>query len=319
VEGIELLKLHQPDLVITDIRMPGKDGIHFLSDLKLFCPPERMPVIFCVSGYSDLSLDKSYQLWVNRIFQKPVDPEDLLSASANDLERHLARGEIGRSYLEFMRSIDASAFLNSAIVHEITNSVSTLSYVLELLHMRNENETLTTYFNSAVNQTQRLRQVIELIRSAFGGMPVRPVPHKIEHLLQRMRVELEKHYAGRIYNFAASTTGEFVAKPMAAEIILYNLVKNAWEASPEGSQIDIEISESEGYVNFTVSNDGAPIQPALVEQIFSARLSTKPLTYTSGMGIGLYLSNFLAQESGGTLAVNKESTRPSFLLRFRKA
>lgn len=71
----ELVKKLNPDLVITDIRMPVMDGITLIKKIR-----ENYPLIdfIIISGYSDFEYTKSaIQLKVSEYLLKPVDTEEL--------------------------------------------------------------------------------------------------------------------------------------------------------------------------------------------------------------------------------------------------
>jgi Response regulator containing CheY-like receiver domain and AraC-type DNA-binding domain len=74
IEGLELAKSGQPDIVICDIKMPRMDGISFASQLKEALPSCK--VIF-LSGYSDVEYLKS-AIKINAVdyVEKPVDIEE---------------------------------------------------------------------------------------------------------------------------------------------------------------------------------------------------------------------------------------------------
>lgn len=83
-EGLDLFRLHQAELVITDIVMPEKDGIETITDLKRHHPGvkviaisggERRP-----AGVSRDYLNSAKLLGANRALQKPISNEDLLAA-----------------------------------------------------------------------------------------------------------------------------------------------------------------------------------------------------------------------------------------------
>ena len=82
-DGNECLhKFHHaaPDLVITDIVMPGKEGIETIMALRKESP--RLPII-AISGaanYSPMYLAMAAKLGAQRILSKPFTGADLLRA-----------------------------------------------------------------------------------------------------------------------------------------------------------------------------------------------------------------------------------------------
>ena len=76
--GLEYLKDHDVDLVITDQKMPEMTGVEFLKrvyDIKPDEPPCRM--IF--SGYSKTQAieEAKQQNWLSLFISKPCDPDEL--------------------------------------------------------------------------------------------------------------------------------------------------------------------------------------------------------------------------------------------------
>ncbi len=71
-EGLEKIRIHKPDLVITDIKMPNMNGIDFVKMVK-----EEFPFIYSiiVSGYQDFEYAKgAIQLGALDYILKPVNP-----------------------------------------------------------------------------------------------------------------------------------------------------------------------------------------------------------------------------------------------------
>lgn len=71
IDGEAKIQLLSPDIVITDIRLPGQDGLQMLA---------KSPVSHAVilSGYTDFSYTRTaIQLGVFDYLQKPIDPDQL--------------------------------------------------------------------------------------------------------------------------------------------------------------------------------------------------------------------------------------------------
>jgi len=77
-EGMELLKKHQPDLVVTDILMPEMDGLEIL--LAIRKAEEKVPIIAISGGARNLNIDflqQAKMFGAKHVFEKPV-PLDVL-------------------------------------------------------------------------------------------------------------------------------------------------------------------------------------------------------------------------------------------------
>lgn len=83
--AIERVRQHQPDLVLLDVRMPGKGGYQVCEDLRQDPVHDDMPIIF-LSAQSD-SADKIEGLRRGAIdyISKPFDPEEVVARVRNQL------------------------------------------------------------------------------------------------------------------------------------------------------------------------------------------------------------------------------------------
>jgi len=76
-----LYRSHTPDIVITDIYMPDRDGLEALMELRRDFP--RVKVIAMSGGISNQEmLQVASALGASRTLAKPFEPAELLSAVA---------------------------------------------------------------------------------------------------------------------------------------------------------------------------------------------------------------------------------------------
>ena len=80
------LRFREPEVIITDIRMPGMDGLAFLDKLKQRHP--HIPVII-MTAHSDLdSAVSSYQGGAFEYLPKPFDIDDAVNLIHRAIQRH---------------------------------------------------------------------------------------------------------------------------------------------------------------------------------------------------------------------------------------
>jgi signal transduction histidine kinase len=77
-EGIESAVLHRPDAVLMDIRMPVKDGMSALSEMRTHPDTKNLPIIMLSASVRDqqAALDYGARFFI----QKPYDAQTVLSA-----------------------------------------------------------------------------------------------------------------------------------------------------------------------------------------------------------------------------------------------
>ena len=78
-EALQLFKKFSPPLIITDVVMPGKNGIEIIMEIREINPDVKFIVI---SGGGHVPAEKYLALAeainVEKTFNKPIDPSELL-------------------------------------------------------------------------------------------------------------------------------------------------------------------------------------------------------------------------------------------------
>lgn len=112
VEGLELIEREKPNIIITDIQMPGMSGLLVIEKAKKLLP-NAVYIIF--SGFNDFEYAKqAISLGVIDYLQKPVSIE-LLSDSLKKAIRYFKRNESNQSMLRSLKDMQ-----QKDICHRIT-------------------------------------------------------------------------------------------------------------------------------------------------------------------------------------------------------
>jgi CheY-like chemotaxis protein len=88
LQALDKARAQAPDLVLTDIAVPGLDGIDLCRQLRADPRTRDIPVL-AVTGYDDRDYeDRAIQAGANRILIKPLGPDVLVTEArsllAND-------------------------------------------------------------------------------------------------------------------------------------------------------------------------------------------------------------------------------------------
>jgi signal transduction histidine kinase len=88
----------------------------------------------------------------------------------------------------------------------------------------------------------------------------------------------------------------------AVRQILFNLLVNAIDASPQEGVVEVDVHLDHESVLVSVADHGKGIPQEAQEQIFQPFFTTKEATSSSGLGLGLSISKDLVEAMGGSLS-----------------
>ena len=97
-EAIELAKFQQPDLIILDIMMPGKNGIEVCNILRLEPAFENTLIIFLTALSDEGTEVKGLETGADDYITKPVSPKVLVS-KVNALFRRINKENTGSLHI----------------------------------------------------------------------------------------------------------------------------------------------------------------------------------------------------------------------------
>ncbi|MGE5612814.1 MAG: response regulator [Bacillota bacterium] len=116
IEALELCRLHEPDILLTDIKMPGLTGLELIEEAQKLLPGLK---IIIISGYGDFEYAKTAMKYgIKDYLLKPVDEKELeqvLERVAGEIaERERLKKEKDYETEQFKKAIPVmrESFLN---------------------------------------------------------------------------------------------------------------------------------------------------------------------------------------------------------------
>jgi signal transduction histidine kinase len=205
--------------------------------------------------------------------------------------------------------------LTGGLAHEIKNPLSTVQLNLQLLSEdldpRDVNQQRSVHRLQVVQrETGRLREIVDDFLRYAGKMELDRKPVDLNDLLeelvdffapqaqlQRVQLRLRRDPGPLMANIDA----KFVKQAVL------NLMLNAVQAMPDGGELILSVTTTDGIAKIEVIDTGPGISPEAAENIFKAYYSTK----RGGTGLGLAISLRIAKEHGGSLKVQSEPGKGS--------
>jgi DNA-binding NtrC family response regulator len=112
-QGIDLAELNNPDLILSDIRMEGKNGFDVFDELQNEAQTAKIPFLF-MSGWADTrTWDQIKRRGLN-ILEKPFSCDVLIKAIMDNLWTQNGRGAITNQHTNNLVSASGAAYSHSA-------------------------------------------------------------------------------------------------------------------------------------------------------------------------------------------------------------
>ncbi len=310
--ALALCEREHPDLVLTDLRMPGMDGTELIRALRQ--RGDETPIIV-VSGTGTLNdAIAAVRQGAQDYVTKPVlEPSDIEFAVRRALE-HAALLAANRRYQaqreDLLRELEAAN-------QELENFAFAASHDLRapLRRISGWGQVLAEECGSTLNaagsqalaiiraEAARLSQLVEallgLARLTRGELKWAPVD--LSALARAAADELRAADPGRPARFTIGADLHAHGDAVLLRAVLDNLLRNAWKFTVRRAQAEIEFNAGirGGERIFFVRDNGVGFDPGRAERLFAPFQTLHDPADYPGNGIGLATVRRIVQRHGG--------------------
>jgi signal transduction histidine kinase len=304
--ALAMAQQHSPDLLLTDVAMPGIDGIELTRRFRALTNNRLAPVLVLTTFGGVRDKLTGFDAGAVDYIHKPFEPDELRAR----VRSQLMLRSLALKLLE-TEKLAALGTLSAGLAHElrnpangIINAVGPLKELLppECVPPGSPAAQLLDVIEHCSKQVAAMsRQLLGFKRDVAPNR--QPVP--IETLISRVcmtvspsleGVELRKNlgYRGVVH----------CAEPLMAQV-LTNLVQNGAHAAGRGGWVEVRTGLEEQRVFVEVRDSGPGVPEELRERIFEPFFTTKPAG--RGTGLGLSTARDIVLRHGGSLAVRSAS------------
>jgi signal transduction histidine kinase len=334
-EAIEKIRTTEYAVILTDMRMPRKDGLAVIAAAREHLPDAEIIVL---TGHG--SLENALQAFkAGNIFEyllKPLDDISVLNTVvARAIERRNLRKhnrelfeQLQRAYEELRQKsemliqnekMSAIGVLAAGVAHELNNPLTAVVGFAQMIAEKlkanpptnwngTEYERALQALENLVQGAHRARDIVgSLLRFARATKPdarslidinqtLRDAFVFTEHLLLRNGIVLEKRLAPELPPVWGNAA--------RLQHVFTNLLINAQQATPSGGTVRVitEHADEPKGVWVHVEDTGEGIPPDALEHIFEPFYTRKE----HGTGLGLSIAKQIIEEHGGEIRVESE-------------
>jgi two-component system, sensor histidine kinase and response regulator len=335
-EALELTKKIRPDLVLLDISMPVMNGYEVCKRIKDDPETSDIPIIFLTARVQKEDIIKGFKLGAVDYIIKPFNFNELISRVKTHVDlkqkteqlqninaelevkveertqelRH-TNHQLKKAMVELSKLDKAKTEFVLHINHELRTPLNGILGYVNLLEDYITQEPYHSHLRSIDKLTNRLIKVAELsllfteLKTREQQLDVCKIDFNAaimdsldckELSSKNIEIELENPYE-EIY---------VKAEPKLLLTSLNILIDNAAKYSPKNSIIKISTKIENGFVNYTVSDNGPGFSEKALEEVFKF-FSADNLDYNShGFGVGLATARIIQDLIGGKIEIENK-------------
>ncbi|MBT3194306.1 MAG: response regulator [Verrucomicrobia bacterium] len=323
--GVAELKREAPDVIIMDIKMPGKTGIEGLQEIRKI---DTDISVVMLTGFGSLeTAQEAIRHGANDYVKKPFDMQEMRSIVRKYVDRtRVARGRLGafgeleelnkqlQSELVDKEHLAQLGQASSEFVHDLRNPLSVIcGYVQLLMDQLQETssfdglqtDTAREYLARVEKSVFRCQEMAKMWKSLGQKDEMRMTPCSVMEIVEEVS-ETASAIASDVGGRVDLVRGpaDCVVRGDSLQIFraVQNLVSNAIQAFPDqGGVVKLGWDCSDDWVAIEVRDNGCGIPEDKLETIFNPYFTTKE--GSGGMGIGLFITKKVIENHAGSISI----------------
>ncbi len=316
-EALALVRRWSPDLALTDVMMPGRDGLSLCRDIRANAATAAIPVVMITALTHREALLEGWKAGASDYLFKPFHPVELVTRVQSLLKarldqqraeqeiRHLNENLRHRALELQVSNRELEAFSYS-VSHDLRTPLRAIEgFSRELLddqhlHLNEQSRHDLERIRAA---TDRMSQLIDglLLLSRLTRQELKRETVELSAVAHRIVDDLRNASPGR--SVAVEIAPRLVSEGDAQllSIVLENLLQNAWKFTSKHPAAHIELGsfERDGQTVFFVRDNGAGFNMAFADKLFGPFQRLHHAKEFPGHGVGLALVQRIVHRHGG--------------------
>ena len=311
--AIESIAENPPNLILLDIMMPDMDGHEVCKRIKADEKTRSIPVIFVTVMTDEIDELKGFELGAVDYITKPLSPPIIRARVRTHLALNSARKNLERQNKQLHEAARLREEVESIMRHDLKTPLSVIIGIPQLLLIKEERDPAEARQLRLIEQAgyrilQMLNLSLDLMKMERGSYCLQPTAIDLLDLLEKITREMESPFKDKHLTLVVTVNGRppengdvFLAfgEELLCYAMLSNLLKNAYEASPQDCQVGIDFRYGP-LAEIRIRNSGT-VLPAIRDRFFDKYVTAKE---DKGTGLGTYSAKLTAETQGGTISLD---------------
>jgi PAS domain S-box-containing protein len=217
-----------------------------------------------------------------------------------------------REQLAISRQIAASGRIAARIAHEINNPLAAIKNSVSLIRMDIPEQGEAREYLDLMEK--ELARVSHIIRQMYGLYRQEDEPASkinLKNVCNEVVMLLRAQASSRDIRLQIIEESVCLANVAESSLrqVLYNIIINAIDASPNHCTVEIRVSAAQDYAMIDVIDRGHGINPEELQKLFEPFYTTKETYAGKGLGLGLPVSLSIIHSIGGEISLEPVAER----------
>ncbi len=331
LDALEQIQEHDYDAIVSDIKMPGMDGLALLEKIQELRP--ETPTLL-ITGHGDHELAiQALRGGAYDFIQKPIDRDYVVAALHRAIQTHQLRRQVREHQRalelhahslervvqnrtqELVQANAAKDTFLSMVSHELRTPLTSLKARTQHLRRHRErtgpDDVVSLGLEDMERSISRLEVLInDLLDASLIETNMFVLHRKRCDLVELCRHLIEEYTAGKGPALRFEAPGE----PIEAEVdpdrisqVMLNLLTNAHKHSPQGYPITVTLHQAGFEASISVRDVGVGIPAEVLPHIFEPYYRVPGVEVQTGaqtgLGLGLYIAWKLVERHAGHIDV----------------
>lgn len=319
-KAFEILKTTDPQIIISDQRMPGMSGIEFFEKVKDLYPN---PVRILLTAYtnSQTVIDAVNKGRIDRYLVKPWNSDIMTTTLQAGVSMHKARVELHKKNEELRKTnAELNRFVYS-VSHDLRAPLMSILGLINLAKVDESDEGRIQYFELMEKSVDKMDNYIQTTLEYYRNFrsEVKAESLNVKKLIEEQIETLQSTNPNVTFNFSFEGEPEFLTDQMRLTICCANLISNAVKYGDKGDgkyTVDLDAKNTGSGFTLKVSDYGVGIAKSEQPYIFDMFYRSPKATHKKSTGLGLYLVKEAVSRIGGSIDVSSTpGEKTSFTLR----
>ena len=307
----------QPDLVISDVMMPKRDGLSLCRAIKTDPKFATIPVVLLTALTHREALLNGWEAGADEYLFKPFHPTELLTRIRTILTSVQTRKKAERKIKHYMAELKASnkelESFSYSVSHDLRAPLRAVDGFTKIV-LEDFDADLPQdakgYLKRVLENSEQMGQLIDdlLAFSRMGRTSMGRTKVDMNHLVAEIRRLLEQDYKGRDITWKVYPLPEAEADPTMMRLVWQNLIANAIKYTGPRSHAIIEIGseQNEKEYMFFVKDNGVGFDMKYKSKLFGIFQRLHGSDEFEGNGIGLANVARIVSRHGGRVWAEAE-------------